>query len=241
MSLKRILAGALGVVALTGAAQTTAFAAPSTSAPATSPQVAPANVRSAHASLQLDIGHAKAWVGQALPVTLRAYFRGAEGVTHRRGSAAHVPGHLHLRARAGAAPGHRDDRRGAGARRHLDRHRDPLFPGVAPGGRGAARPRSLSRGGTSGRRCPRCPDLVAGRSLCGLRRQPVRHVVLPSLRGTIERARSGRVGLAPRVGAGHRSAGLAGRRSAPDIHGRRRPIRPESVRLLGAAPTYRSP
>ncbi|MGO8995246.1 MAG: hypothetical protein ACLQVI_18170 [Polyangiaceae bacterium] len=79
MSLKRILAGALGVVALSGAAQTTAFATPSRSAPATSPQVA--NVRSAHASLQLDIGHAKAWVGQALPVTLRAYFRGAEGVT----------------------------------------------------------------------------------------------------------------------------------------------------------------
>ena len=81
MSLKRILVGALGVLALTGAVQTTAFAAPSTSAPATSPWVAPANVRSAHASLQLDIGHAKAWVGQALPVTLRAYFRGAEGVT----------------------------------------------------------------------------------------------------------------------------------------------------------------
>jgi hypothetical protein len=81
MSLKRILVGALGVLALTGAVQTTAFAAPSTSAPATSPRVAPANVRSAHASLQLDIGHAKAWVGQALPVTLRAYFRGAEGVT----------------------------------------------------------------------------------------------------------------------------------------------------------------
>jgi hypothetical protein len=81
MSLKRILAGALGVVTLTWAMQTTAFAAPSTSAPATSPQAAPASVRSAHASLQLDIGHAKAWVGQALPVTLRAYFRGAEGVT----------------------------------------------------------------------------------------------------------------------------------------------------------------
>lgn len=81
MSLKRIFVGALGVAVLTAAAQTNALAAPSTPAPVSSPEVAPGSVRSAHASLRLDIGRAKAWVGQALPVTLTAYFRGAEGVT----------------------------------------------------------------------------------------------------------------------------------------------------------------
>jgi hypothetical protein len=38
-------------------------------------------VGSAHASLTLDVGQGKGWVGQALPITLRAYFRNVEDVT----------------------------------------------------------------------------------------------------------------------------------------------------------------
>jgi hypothetical protein len=69
------------VVASVTAIQTSALAAPSPSTLGTSSQVAAARERSAHASLRLDIGRAKAWVGQTVPVTLKAYFRGAEGVT----------------------------------------------------------------------------------------------------------------------------------------------------------------
>jgi hypothetical protein len=55
---------------------------PSTSAPAAVFEpVSATSARAAHASLRLDIGHGKAWLGQALPVTLRAYFRNVEGVT----------------------------------------------------------------------------------------------------------------------------------------------------------------
>lgn len=38
-------------------------------------------VGSAHASLTLDVGQGRGWVGQALPITLRAYFRNVEDVT----------------------------------------------------------------------------------------------------------------------------------------------------------------
>jgi hypothetical protein len=82
MSRKRILAGALGLVALTLVAETSVFAAPATAAPTSTPAPAvPATRQTAHASLRLDVRGTKAWVGQALPVTLQAYFRGAEGVT----------------------------------------------------------------------------------------------------------------------------------------------------------------
>jgi len=84
MSRKRILAGALGLVALTMVAETSVFAAPpsiSTTPTSTASQAAPATRATAHASLRLDIRRTKAWVGQAIPVTLQAYFRGAEGVT----------------------------------------------------------------------------------------------------------------------------------------------------------------
>jgi len=82
MSRKRILAGALGLVALTLVAETSAFAAPPAAPPASTSQVAPPATRqTAHASIRLDLRPTKAWVGQALPVTLQAYFRGAEGVT----------------------------------------------------------------------------------------------------------------------------------------------------------------
>jgi hypothetical protein len=82
MSRKRILAGALGLVALTLVAETSVLAAPATAAPTSTPAPAvPATRQTAHASLRLDVRGTKAWVGQALPVTLQAYFRGAEGVT----------------------------------------------------------------------------------------------------------------------------------------------------------------
>jgi hypothetical protein len=82
MSRKRILAGALGLVAMTMVAETSVFAAPpTTTTTSTSLQAVPATRQTAHASLRLDIRRTKAWVGQALPVTLQAYFRGAEGVT----------------------------------------------------------------------------------------------------------------------------------------------------------------
>ena len=172
MSLKRILVRALGAVALTAdGSDDCGSPPPSTSASATPPQIAPASVRSAHASLQLNIGHAKAWVGQALPCTLKAYFRGAEGMT--MGLRSSILRHLHLRAGAGTAPGDRDDWRGAGARGHLDGNGDALFPGAAPDGRRAARARSLSRGGTSGA-MPAMPDLVPRRPLRGPRWQSLR-------------------------------------------------------------------
>lgn len=83
MSRKRILAGALGFVALTMVAETSVFAAPpATTTPTSTPsQALPATRQTAHASLRIDIRRTKAWVGQALAVTLQAYFRGAEGVT----------------------------------------------------------------------------------------------------------------------------------------------------------------
>jgi hypothetical protein len=80
MGIKRITT-VLSAVVLTAAGPGSALAASSTSAPASSTAAPALNVRSAHASLRLDVGRPKAWVGQALPVTLRAYFRGAEGVT----------------------------------------------------------------------------------------------------------------------------------------------------------------
>ncbi len=76
MNLKRCLLGAFGALLLTATAQTNALADPPAAAAS-----AQHGAGGARASIRLDIGHAKAWVGQALPITLRAYFRGVEGVT----------------------------------------------------------------------------------------------------------------------------------------------------------------
>lgn len=46
-----------------------------------SPQAAPERPRHARASLRLDVGQTKPWVGQAVPVTVTAFFRDVEGVT----------------------------------------------------------------------------------------------------------------------------------------------------------------
>ncbi len=81
MSRKRIFAGALGLAAMTMVAEPSAFALPPTPLTASSSQPTPAARQTAHASLRLDISRAKAWVGQGIPVTLQAFFRGAEGVT----------------------------------------------------------------------------------------------------------------------------------------------------------------
>lgn len=80
MSRKRILLGALGALALTTVLGPSALASsPATAAPTS--QAAPDNRQTAHAWLRLDVRRTRAWVGQAVPVTLQAYFRGAEGVT----------------------------------------------------------------------------------------------------------------------------------------------------------------
>ena len=81
MNLRRALTYALSVGLLGTALETSALASPS--APAIPPaSTAPAHgSSSAHASLRLDMARGKAWVGQAVPVTLKAFFRGVEGVT----------------------------------------------------------------------------------------------------------------------------------------------------------------
>ncbi len=78
LKLQRML-GAATAIAIAGIAEPSAHAASALQA-ATS-QVAPATRQTAHASLRIDAGRTKAWVGQAIPVTLTAYFRRVEGVT----------------------------------------------------------------------------------------------------------------------------------------------------------------
>jgi len=78
MSLKRTLAAALSAIALSGVAEPSAHAA---SALQASIPAAAVTRQTAHASLRIDTGRAKAWVGQAIPVTMQAYFRSVEGVT----------------------------------------------------------------------------------------------------------------------------------------------------------------
>ena len=84
MNSKRILLGALGAVALATMGSSALAAPPTTTAPtSTAPtsQAVPDTRQTAHAWLRLDVRHIRAWVGQAVPVTLQATFRGAEGVT----------------------------------------------------------------------------------------------------------------------------------------------------------------
>jgi hypothetical protein len=72
------------------AAAVPAMAVPALAAPAAAPTPPRASAvpraiaprpRHARASLRLDVGQAKPWVGQALPVTVTALFRDVEGVT----------------------------------------------------------------------------------------------------------------------------------------------------------------
>jgi hypothetical protein len=78
MDRKTMFASALSLaIGVTGGS---AFAAPPTTTAAPTAHATEARA-SAHASLRLDVSRAKAWVGQSLPITLRAYFRGAESIT----------------------------------------------------------------------------------------------------------------------------------------------------------------
>jgi len=77
MGRNTMLASALSLAI--GVSGGSAFAAPPTTT--TAPTAHATEARSAHASLRLEVSRAKAWVGQSLPITLRAYFRGAEGIT----------------------------------------------------------------------------------------------------------------------------------------------------------------
>jgi hypothetical protein len=77
--------GALFTISMTLAAQNVAFAQSSALPPLPSATAITPNASvprpSAHASLRIDVATKKAWVGQPVAVTLRAYFRNDEGVT----------------------------------------------------------------------------------------------------------------------------------------------------------------
>jgi hypothetical protein len=79
MHSKRILMVALGALGLVTMGSSALAAPPTTTAPTS--HAAPDTRQTAHAWLRLDIRRTRAWVGQAVPVTLQATFRGAEGVT----------------------------------------------------------------------------------------------------------------------------------------------------------------
>ncbi len=82
MNLRRAFTRTAGVAILGLAMQATALASPPPqSAAPTVQSKGNASAHSAHASLRLDVARGKAWVGQAVPITLRAVFRGTEGVT----------------------------------------------------------------------------------------------------------------------------------------------------------------
>jgi hypothetical protein len=80
MRYRHAIVGPIGLAALltvTGAlALTSAPSAVVTEAPASSPPA-----RRARASIRLEVGRASSWVGQNIPVILRAQFRDVEGVT----------------------------------------------------------------------------------------------------------------------------------------------------------------
>ncbi|MEO6573411.1 MAG: hypothetical protein ABIP89_06210, partial [Polyangiaceae bacterium] len=70
----------LGALVLSAAIPATAHAAPPsvTNTEAADSALQP---RRPHASVRLDVGQTKPWVGQAIPVTVTAFFRDVEGVT----------------------------------------------------------------------------------------------------------------------------------------------------------------
>ena len=69
------------LVPATALAQAPSVVSGGPSSPQAAPQVATERPRHAHASLRLDVGQTKPWVGQAVPVTVTAFFRDVEGVT----------------------------------------------------------------------------------------------------------------------------------------------------------------
>jgi hypothetical protein len=72
--------GAISIAALISGVEPMAIASPPSSSPPP-PQAAVGPTRSARTWLRLDIRRSSAWVGQAIPITLRASFRDVEGVT----------------------------------------------------------------------------------------------------------------------------------------------------------------
>ncbi len=79
---KSAIAAFVAFTVLTALSGTTvAVPAPTAPVPTTISQTDSPAARSPRASLRLDLGRTKAWVGQAIPITLTAFFRDAEGVT----------------------------------------------------------------------------------------------------------------------------------------------------------------
>lgn len=83
MNVKRPFIPLLGIALLTlgTSLPSSARAAPSAAAPARTVQAGKTQPRRARASLRLDVGVGKPWIGQPIPVTVTAYFRDVEGVT----------------------------------------------------------------------------------------------------------------------------------------------------------------
>lgn len=80
MHARHAVFGALSIAALTSGIEPIAIASPPSASPP-STQAAVSQARSARTWLRLDIRRSSAWVGQAIPITLRASFRDVEGVT----------------------------------------------------------------------------------------------------------------------------------------------------------------
>jgi len=84
MRLAKTVSATIGVLALmaaTGPAHASAPPHGLVDPGSTVPQAAAQRPHHPRASLRVDVGQAKPWVGQAIPVTVTAYFRGVEGVT----------------------------------------------------------------------------------------------------------------------------------------------------------------
>ncbi|HEX4403239.1 MAG TPA: BatD family protein [Byssovorax sp.] len=81
MRSNRILVGACCAFALGAVVATPALAAPMATHGSPTASASAGATQGPHASLTLEVQKPKAWVGQAVPVTVRAYFRGVEGVT----------------------------------------------------------------------------------------------------------------------------------------------------------------
>ena len=239
MSRQRILAGALGARGADhGRCDQRLRRAPRPPPPtSTASQAAPATRQTAHASLRLDIRRTKAWVGQAVPVTLQAYFRGAEGVT--------LEGAPQLTS-AGIFTS--------------DLAREPLQATEMIGGEpvlvatwtGTVTPSSAAplvivaelpvriRYREAAPRS-RAGEPLRGRPLRGARRQSLRHVrhqpLLPAVDAAIDgvsRPRTPGGRLAAGDGAAHRRTGCPHGQPAGVVHGRHRKVQPEGDRLFDA-------
>jgi hypothetical protein len=76
MPLRQQLISALGLAALVALGAAPALAAPNTASTA-APIISP--TRRARASLRVELGRSKAWLGQAIPITVSAQFRDVDG------------------------------------------------------------------------------------------------------------------------------------------------------------------